>query len=179
MTSSRRSLLVLGAVLVAGAALAPPAVASCAGEVTLVGLAGAPEALLVRVEEQRGPRARVTVQQVWSGPDRPPEVWVVTGETERGVSSSLDVELVVGRLYVLAVHGDALRTSACTALAVTLDEARAAAPAAARAPVPGSRGAAPPPLSPLAVLGLAGGGAAAAVGLGALLVQAWRRRPVR
>ncbi len=158
--------------------VAPPAAASCA-EVTVERLVAAPQALLVRVEDQRGSLARVEVQQVWSGPDRPPGLEITTGERDPGVGSSMDVQLQEDQLYVVAVQGEELRTSACSALQVSPEEARAAAPASARPPVDGAPGAAAPPLPPVALVGLVGG-ALSLLGSAVALLQGpvrrrWRR----
>lgn len=82
--------------------------------------------------------AEVRVVDVWSGPDLPPRVVVVGGETGRGVASSVDREYLAGRRYVFFVHrgeDGALHDNACTP--TSLLAARSALdPPGVRAPQP-------------------------------------------
>lgn len=162
-------LLTTGAALAAPLLLAGPAAASCAGPTTPASLLAQDGGVVLgTADEVRGSRARLRVEEVWSGEDRAPRTWVVTGETGRGAASSVDVRLVEGDRYLLALHGD--RTSVCSVLVVgpgrpvaapvTSAQVEAARPSGARPPAEGAdAGDAPgPPLAAVAagVLGWAG-----------------------
>ena len=110
-----RSLVALS--LTAAAVLAPaaPAAASCAAGYDVADLARADGGVVVvEVLEQRGPRAHLQVEEVWSGPDRPERLWAITASTDPRVHSSGDRYLGRGARYVLALSTrDVPSTSEC------------------------------------------------------------------
>lgn len=125
--------LVLGAGAVA---VAPPAAALCAAVTLEEFVADADSLVVAEVERSDEDRADLLVEEVWSGPDRPERLTVVTGQLRPGVSSSADIRLREGWHYLVDLDGDPPSTNACAVMTVD-DEAAVAAvrPADARDPV--------------------------------------------
>jgi len=108
-----------GALLVA-ASLAvgtAPAHASCAGPQSQAVLSQPVQFVGRVVEPERGVTL-FRVEEVWTGPDLAPDVWVETGERARGAGSSVDLHPETGDRYLVGADAG-LGTSVCTALRVT------------------------------------------------------------
>lgn len=92
----------------------------------------------------RSNRARLSVSEVWTGPDLEPVVLVRTGPEQLPWPmsqvftrmSSVDAELNLGQQYLVATHGD-FATDLCSSM-VADAEVLAAAPTDARPPVDGA-----------------------------------------
>ncbi len=170
--------------LVAAAAVvvmpaAPAAAASCAAD--SYGADDLPVAFLGTALQERNGFTRMSVEEVWRGPDLAPEVWVRTGqqqlEPDLMTTSSADAHLERGTQYVVGAEDADLWADACS---VSLPE-EATRPATVREPVTGGATGATPVEPPRATddddgrRAMAAGrvGAVLAVGLGLL---AWRRR---
>lgn len=78
------------------------------------------------------------------------------GQTGRGVASSVDVELVEGERYLVALRGDEPRTDLCSVLEVQDDQLHRLRPANSRAPVAGSNSGSEPRTVPVALVGVGG-----------------------
>jgi len=173
--------------LAAGAvAAAPPAAASCAAVTLEDFVADADSLVVAEVERSDEDRADLLVEEVWSGPDRPGRLTVVTGQLRPGVSSSADIRLREGWHYLVDLDGDPPSTNACAVMTVD-DEAAVAAvrPADARDPVVGEAavvGAGDPGDGaddaglPVAAAVGAGAVALAVVGAGAVVLRRRARR---
>ncbi|MBB6629398.1 hypothetical protein H5V45_18880 [Nocardioides sp. KIGAM211] len=171
--------VLLGALLVLGGAAAP-ASASCAAD---VGPDGSDIVFVGVAQEERRGFTRFSVDQVWSGPDLAPTVWVLSGQEQgafplwlvQSSGSSDDASFEPGTAYVVGTSAPRFGTGACSSVEATPAEL-AAAPADAREPVAGGLTGADPPIGALATTGLVLGGVALLV---LLRVLVWRRRARR
>jgi hypothetical protein len=148
-TTSVRPARLLAAAAASGLLLpAQPATASCAEDagpdgsaVVFVGTAGS---------ERRG-YIRFAVDEVWSGPDLAPTVWIRTGQEQpawpwglfSAVGSSTDAELVTGERYVVGASRSYASDVCTVAEATASTHARDA-----RGPVEGGSTGADPPIGP-------------------------------
>jgi hypothetical protein len=169
----------MAVLMLSGALLLPvsPATASCAED---SGPDGAPVIFVGTADAERRGYTRFEVEEVWTGPDLAPEVWVLSGQEQApwplnlisNVSSSTDASFVEGRRYVVGAS-ESFATGACAI------STKVRSNPAARAPVEdGDRGA-DPPAGPLELALWAVGFLAliaAAVGLVRTLRR--RKRPV-
>lgn len=118
----RRLALALGAALALMPLGASPAAASCAEN---AGPRGSDIVFTGTPTEVRRGFTHFTVQQVWSGPQLAPEIWVQSGQEQptwplslfSGVASSTDMDFAEHTAYVVGTSSD-FRTSACSAVAV-------------------------------------------------------------
>ena len=142
------------AVVVAGASAvllsAGPAAASCALVSAEEWVASGEPLLLGRTMEERNGFIKVAVDEVWSGPDLAPEVWLRAGSqssTSSTGGTTADYGLTVGRDYLISYSAD-YRASLCSAVEVEAD-ITAARPPQARPPTEGAAtGARPTPEPP-------------------------------
>lgn len=124
-------------------------------------------------------RARVAVDQVWSGPDLAPVVLVRTGpeqlpwplSTMLVRASSVDADLILGEKYLVATHGD-FATDICSSMVADAD-VLAQVPDDARPPTDGASTGHQPGLFDTAL------GATLLLGLIALAVMVWTARGAR
>ncbi len=156
------SAAVVAAAAVVGLA-SPASATSCTA---LTGTPDAPVVLVGTVEAAWSEHARLAVEEVWTGPDLAPVVWVETVEDELG-----DDYLVPGERYVVTAD-ESFRTDVCGVAAVG-DVTR---PADVREPVAGAATGTDAPRSLAETLVWGAGGAGLVVGLaGAVLLVRWRR----
>ena len=142
------------AVVVAGASAvllsAGPAAASCALVSAEEWVASGEPLLLGRTVEERNGLIKVAVEEVWSGPDLAPEVWLRAGsESSRSGTGGTTggYGLAVGRDYLVSYSAD-YGASICSAVEVDAG-VTAARPQQARPPTKGAAtGARPTPEPP-------------------------------